>query len=83
MEIEWFYDQLVRLAIGRDNVLAHVKIVSAQGPNPSFFVFWGTFIQLGGLWGQRLGLGLGPGLDNIYINKPLYDAKAGARNWGH
>ena len=25
-----------------------------------FFLFWGTFIQLGGLLGQGLGLGLGP-----------------------
>ena len=29
-----------------------------------FFLFWGTFIQLGGLLGQGPGLGLGPGLDN-------------------
>ena len=28
-----------------------------------FFSFWGTFIQLGGLLGQGLRLGLGPGLD--------------------
>ena len=45
-------------------VVAHVILVSAQGPNPSFFFFWGTFIRLGGLFGQGLGLGLGPGLDN-------------------
>ena len=45
-------------------VVAHVILVSAQGPNPSFFFFWGTFIQLGGLLGQGLGLGLGPGIDN-------------------
>ena len=32
--------------------VAHVILVSAQGPNPSFFLFWGTFIQFG------------PGLDN-------------------
>ena len=31
----------------------------------SFFFFWGTFIQLGGLFGQGLGLRLGPGLDNL------------------
>ena len=30
-------------------VVAHVILVSALGPNPSFFLFWGTFIQLGGL----------------------------------
>ena len=45
--------------------VAHVILVSAQGPNPSFFFFWGTFIQLRGLFGQGLGLGLGPGLDNM------------------
>ena len=45
-------------------VVAHVILVSAQGPNPSFFFYWGTFIQLGGLFGRGLGLGLGPGLDN-------------------
>ena len=28
-----------------------------------FFLPFGTFIQLGGLFGQGLGLGLGPGLD--------------------
>ena len=46
-------------------VVAHVILVSALGPNPSFFLFWGTFIQLGGLLGQGLGPGLGPGLDNL------------------
>ena len=49
--------------------VAHVILVSAQGPNPSFFFFWGTFIRLGGLLGQGLGLGLGPGLDNIYLSR--------------
>ena len=39
-------------------------IVSALGPKSFFFPFWGTFIQLGCLLGQGLGLGLGPGLDN-------------------
>ena len=43
-------------------------LVSAQGPNPSFFSFWGIFIQLGGLLGQGLGLEFGPGLDNN-VNK--------------
>ncbi len=43
--------------------VVHVILVSALGPNPSFFLFWGTFIRLGGL----LGRGLEPelGLDNI------------------
>ena len=45
-------------------VVAHVILVSALGPNPFFFLFWGTFIQLGGLLGQGPGLGLRPGLDN-------------------
>ena len=43
--------------------VAHVILVSALGPNPSYFLFWGTFIQLWGLLGQGHGLGLGPGLD--------------------
>ena len=57
-------------------VVAHVILVSAQvllvltlglwtqGPNPSFFLFGGTFIQLGSLLGQGLELRLGLGLDN-------------------
>ncbi len=44
--------------------VAHVILVSALGPNPSFFLFLGTFIQPGGLFGPGQGLGLGPGLDN-------------------
>ena len=44
--------------------VAHVILVSALSPNPSFFLFLGTFIRLGGLLGQGLGLRLGPGLDN-------------------
>ena len=35
-----------------------VILVSALGPNPSFFLFLGNFTQ------QELGLRLGPGLDN-------------------
>ena len=49
---------------GVGGVVAHVILVSALGPNPSFFLFWGTFILLGGLLGQGLGLALGPGFDN-------------------
>ena len=41
--------------------MAHVIIESAQGPNPSFFSVYPTFIRLGGL----LGPGFGPGLDNF------------------
>ena len=57
--------------------MAHVILVSALGPNPSFFLFWGTFIQLGGLLGQGpgLGLGLGPGLDNLFKKGILADCK--------
>ena len=44
-------------------MVAHVILVSAQSPNLSFFFFWETFIQLGGLLEQGLGLGFGPGLD--------------------
>ena len=39
--------------------VAHVILVSALGPNPSFF--GGLLFNLG----QGLGLGLGPGLDNL------------------
>ena len=39
--------------------MAHVILVSAQGPNPSFFLF----IRLGSL----LGPGFGPGLTIIFI----------------
>ena len=49
--------------------VAYVILVSAQGPNPSFFLFWGTFIRLGDLLGQGLGLGLGPGLDKNKKNE--------------
>ena len=48
--------------------VAHVILVSAQGPNPSFFFFGGTFIRFGGLLGQGLGLGLGRGLDNFIFD---------------
>ena len=39
-------------------------LLSTLGPNPFFSLFSGTYIQLKGLSGQGLGLGLGPGLDN-------------------
>ena len=54
--------------------VAHVILVSAQGPNPSFFFFWGTFMRLWGLLGQGLGLGLGQGLTIlrlVSLNKTL------------
>ena len=41
-------------------VVAHVILVSALGPSPSFFLFLGTFIQLGDLLEQGPGLELGP-----------------------
>ena len=34
-----------------------------------FFFYWGTIIHLGGLFGQGLGLGLGPGLDNCWMDQ--------------
>ena len=47
--------------VGWGGVVAHVILVSALGPNPSFFLFFGGLLfDLG----QGLGLGLGPGLDN-------------------
>ena len=58
-------------------VVAHVILVSALGPNPSFFLFWGTFIQHGGLLGQGPGLGLGLGLDKNYVlSGKLYKKRA-------
>ena len=41
--------------------VAHVIFESAQVPNSSFFFFF----RLWGLLGHGLGLGFGPGLDNI------------------
>ena len=43
-------------------LVAHVILESAQGPNPSFFLFWGTFIQLGICWGRGLDWDLDQGL---------------------
>ena len=43
-------------------------LVSAQGPILPFSFFGGTFIQVGGLFGQGLGLRLGPGLDNFFVS---------------
>ena len=54
--------------------VAHVILVSALGPNSSFFLFCVTFIKLGGPLGQGLGLGLGPGLDN-YIEVVIFMPK--------
>ena len=51
-------------------VVAHVILVSALSPNPSFFLFLGTSIQLWDLLGQGPGLGLGPGLDKTRIPIP-------------
>ena len=31
--------------------VAHVILVSAQGPNPSFFFFWGLLFDLGACLG--------------------------------
>ena len=52
--------------------VALVIIVSAQGPNPLFFFFGGTFIRLRGLLEHGLGLGLGPGLYNFENNISCY-----------
>ena len=47
---------------GVGGVVAHVILVSAQGPNPSFFFFGGTFIQLGACWDKGLDSDLDHGL---------------------
>ena len=57
-----FYQSTPSCLIVIGGVVSHVILVSAQGLNPSFFG-GGNFIQLGGLLGQGLGLGPGPGLD--------------------
>ena len=42
-----------------------VILETAQGPNPSFFLFLGGLLfNLGACWDKGLRLGLGPGLDN-------------------
>ena len=50
-------------------VVAHVILVSAQGPNPSFSLFWGTFIQLGGCWDRGLDLDLDQGLTIVKVSQ--------------
>ena len=52
-------------------MVAHVILVSALGPNLSFFPFLGDFYSTWGLLGQGPGLGLGPGLDNSNFNTSL------------
>ena len=47
-------------------VVADDYCVSPRSKSFFFFFFVGTFIQLGGLFGQGLGPGLGPGLDNSF-----------------
>ena len=43
--------------------VAHVILVSAQGPNPSFFLFWGDFyFDLGACWDKGLDSDLDQGL---------------------
>ena len=59
---------------GGGGVVALAILVSALGPNPSFYNFLETFIQLGGLLGQGLGLGLGPRLYNSIENQFLSSA---------
>ena len=51
-------------------------LLSALGPNSSFFLFGGTFIGLGSLLGQGLVLRLGPGLDKKLTNRVQLNIKA-------
>ena len=49
-------------------VVAHVILVSAQGPNPSFFFYWGLLLDLGACWNK----GLDSDLDqDLTINRLL------------
>ena len=43
-------------------VVAHVILVSAQGPNPSFSFFGGLLFDLGACWDKGLDLDLYQGL---------------------
>ena len=43
---------------GGGGVVAHVILVSALGPNPSFFHFWGLLFDLGACWDSDLDQGL-------------------------
>ena len=46
------------LKVGGGVVVAHVILVSAQGPNPFFFFFGGLLFDLGAYWDQDLDQGL-------------------------
>ena len=49
-------------------VVAHVILVSAQGPNPSFLLFGGLLFDLGASWEKSLDSDLDQGL-TIYLSK--------------
>ena len=51
-------------------LVAHVIFVSAQGPNPSFFLFIRLLFDLGACWDQDLDQGLTIG-QNLTSNSPL------------
>ena len=53
--------------VGWGGVVAHVILVSAQGPNPSFFFFGGLLFDLGACWDKGLDSDLDQGL-TIYRN---------------
>ena len=57
------------LKVTGGGVVAHVILVSAQGPNPSFFFFWGAFIQLGACLDKALDSDLDPQLDHAISNE--------------
>ena len=48
---------------------AHVILVSALGPNPSFFLFWGLLFNLGICWDRGLDSDLDQGLTIVSMNK--------------
>ena len=66
-------------------MVAHVKIVSFQGPNPSFLIFLGDLYSTRGHLGQGLGLALGPGLDNTQFQRVsfllMFDTYAAKGTW--
>ena len=49
--------------------MAYVILVLAQGPNPSFFFFWGLLFDFGACWDRGLDSDLDQGLTIVSMNK--------------
>ena len=64
-----------RVGVGWVGWVAHVILVSAQGPNPSFFFFGGLLFDLGACWDKGLDSDLDQGL-TIVTNRKLERSEA-------